>query len=115
MTNRSKQKGTRFESEIASYMSEQLGCEVERRALCGAEDRGDLAGVSWNGNRVVVECKSHKELRLSQWLREAEAERSNDGAALGVVVAKRRGTAKPSEQYAILTLESLCDLLKGEK
>jgi hypothetical protein len=115
MANRSKDKGTAFESAVSSYLAEALQDDrIERRALGGTGDRGDVAGVRFMGKRVVVECKAEKTLKVPEWLREAEAERENDGAAFGVVVSKRRGIGdkRTGEQLVLMTLETFADLLK---
>ena len=43
--SRQTAKGTRFETQVAEYMRSRLHMPIERRAKCGAKDRGDLAGV----------------------------------------------------------------------
>lgn len=119
MSNPSKRKGTAFESSVANYLAEALQDDrIERRTLQGAKDRGDVAGVRFKGERVVVECKAEKAFKPSEWLREAEAERENDGAGFGVVVAKRRGVgeARTGEQLVLMTLETFAKFLrKGQR
>lgn len=80
---------------------------AERRALGGNKDRGDLAGIPG----VVVEAKSAQRLQLAAWVDEAEAERANDGADIGVVWIKRKGRASPGSGYVILTGVQLVRLL----
>jgi hypothetical protein len=115
MANRSKMKGTAFESAVAGYLAEALGDDrIERRTLQGTSDRGDIAGVRFMGRRVVVECKAETRHRVPEWLREAEAERENDGAVFGVVVAKRVGVGdkRTGEQLVLMTLETFAEILK---
>lgn len=115
MANRSKAKGTAFESAVSGYLAEALQDDrIERRALQGGGDRGDVAGVRFMGQRVVVECKAETRHRVPEWLREAEAERENDGAGFGVVVAKRVGVGdkRTGEQLVLMTLETFSNLLK---
>ena len=78
-------------------------------------DRGDIAGVKINGKRAVIECKAEKALRVPEYLREAEAERKNDGAEFGVVVSKRRGVGetRTGEQLVLMTLETFARIVKG--
>jgi hypothetical protein len=45
-------------------------------------------------------------------LHEAEVERINAGAEIGIVVAKRRSYGNPADQYAVLRLDELLKLLK---
>lgn len=116
--SRSKQKGTAFEAQVAGYLSRVLGDgRIERRALGGTNDRGDVAGVTIRGKRTVVECKNHREMRLSEWLDEAEAERGNDDAEFAVVVHKRRGCGEASfgGNYATMTLETLAAIIAGAR
>lgn len=108
--------GTRFTRDIADHLAHLLEDDrIEPRGLRGAKDRGDIAGIRWHGQRVVIECKDRAQLALPQWLREAEVERGNDDAVVGVVVHKRRGIAAPGEQYVTMTVDTLATLLAGQK
>ncbi|GAA4391655.1 hypothetical protein [Tsukamurella soli] len=107
-----KAAGTRFESLIAQTLDTYLAGNIERRARTGAQDKGDISGVLLKGTRrVVVECKDVAKMNISGWLREAQAERENDGAEIGVVVAKKRGTSDPLQQYVHMTLADFIDLV----
>lgn len=112
-----KQAGTRFESDVVNYLVLKLGDDrIERRAKTGAKDRGDIAGVRTPlGERVVVECKDVARMDLSGWVNEADTERGNDDAAVGVVVHKRRGygPAAMGGTYVTMTLDDLTALLVG--
>lgn len=112
-----KKAGTALETLVATYLAEQLADDrIERRAKTGAKDRGDIAGVRHMGGRLVIECKNYGgELKAGTWLREAEVERGNDDALAGLVVAKRRGTTNPAEQFVLMTLGDLVALLTGER
>ena len=114
--NESKRKGTDFESAVVSYLNERLGGGIERRALAGKSDRGDVSGVTWHGLRVVLECKACKSMDVPKWLREAESERQNDNAALGVVVAKRVGVGKErmGEQLVMMTLDQFAHIIETD-
>ena len=104
---KSKAKGTAFERLIAVYLA-QYWQYADRAPLTGNKDRGDISGTPG----LVWECKNAKTLRLSEWLEEAETERANAGADLGILVVKRRGHAFAADQYAVVRLENLVDLLK---
>jgi hypothetical protein len=108
-------KGTRFETAVARYLSAALGGGVERRAKHGRDDRGDLSGVFLRGLPVVVECKDRRRMELPAWLGEAEAERGNADAAYGVVVHHRagRGAASMADQYVTMTLGTFAAMLAG--
>jgi len=110
-----KQAGSRFERIIADYLRDKLSEFIDRKVKTGAKDTGDIANVRTAKNRkVAVECKDYGgKLNLPEWVREAELERLNDGADVAVVIAKRRGTAQPGEQWVILTVDGLLELLRG--
>lgn len=114
-----KQAGQLFESHVAGYLADALDDDrIERRAKNGNKDRGDIGGVrTMSGQRVVVECKNTAKLALGVWITEAETERGNDDAAVGVVVHKRvgKGAKQMGEQYVTMTLEAFALLLGGEK
>ncbi len=105
----SKRKGTAWESAIVDYLRANGVPHAERRALGGAKDRGDIAGMPG----VVVEAKSAARVELGAWLTEAEAERVNDGAALAVVWHKRRGKTSAGDGYVTMSGEALVDLLRA--
>ena len=110
-----KQAGSRFERTTADYLRDKLSEFIDRKVRTGAKDTGDIANVrTAKGRKVAVECKDYGgQLKLAEWVREAEVERLNDGASVGLVVAKRRGTAQPGEQWVILTVDGLIELLRG--
>lgn len=105
----SKRKGTSWESAIVDYLRASGVPHAERRALNGAKDRGDIAGLPG----VVVEAKSAAQVQLAAWLEEAKAERDNDGAEVGVVWFKRRGKGSPADGYVLMDGATLVDLLKA--
>lgn len=107
--------GTRIETLVAAYLALHLDDRIERRAKTGAKDRGDISGLRVRGQRVVVECKDVARMDLSGWIREAETERGNDDAGVGMVVHKRRGKSLASDQYVTMTLADLVSLINGER
>jgi hypothetical protein len=110
-----KKAGSSFERLVADYLAQALNDDrIDRRVKTGSQDRGDIGGVrTIRGGRVVVECKSVSRDNLPLWIREAEIERDNDGAVLGVVCHKRWGSAKPEDQYVTMTLAAFALLLEG--
>ena len=116
--SRQKDKGTRFETQVASYLARVLGDgRIEKRRGDGANDRGDITGVFLPGERVVIECKNKQRMELSEWVEEAERERGNDGAEFAFVVHHRRGCgdARMGETYVTCTLETLAAVLAGTR
>ena len=107
MSNPSKRKGTEAERKVVEYLQAQGFTGAERRALAGANDKGDIAGIpDW-----VIEVKNHATLDLAGWLNELMRERDNAGAYYGAVVAKRRGHGDPAEWYAVMPFSTLVTLI----
>lgn len=100
-------KGTPFETLIVRTLN-AAGFRTERRAKQGAKDRGDITGL----HGIVIECKRHKTARLSEWVREAEAEAWHDDDWLPVVAHKRWGYGQGEDQYVTMTVASFIDILK---
>ena len=111
MTNPAKMKGSQWERDIVSYLVAHGFPYAERRYGAGATlDKGDITGVMPG---LVIEAKNHQKLDLAGWIGEAERERINAKAKVGVVIAKRRG--KSAEHgYVIMTLATFADLLKDD-
>lgn len=109
-----KKAGSSFERLVADYLAATVDDRIDRRVKNGNRDLGDIGGVRLpDGGKVVVECKNVATVSLPAWLREAEVERQNDLAKIGVVVHKRRGTTVPGEQFVTMTLDTLVVLLGG--
>jgi hypothetical protein len=101
-------RGTAFETLVVRFLQSKGWIHAERRALHGTLDKGDITGTG----PLVWECKNHKTLDISGWLKETEQERQNAKADHGILVVKRRSYGEPSDQYAIMRLDDLCNLLK---
>lgn len=110
-----KKAGSRFERSIADSLAEHVDDRIDRRAKTGAKDRGDIGGLRYAGRRVVIECKDVARLNLAGWVDEADVERGNDDALVGLVVHKRRGHGDPLDQYVTTTLRDLIALLTGAR
>ena len=106
--NKSKRKGTAWETEVVNHLKANGFPQVERRALMGNKDCGDIAGIpNW-----ILECKAEKNFSLSTYMKEVEAERSNAGVDYGAAILKRP-RANVSEAYVILPLHAFLDHLKA--
>lgn len=109
-----KNAGTAFERSVADYLAEKIDDRIDRAPKTGAKDKGDIAGVRYKGHKVTIECKDYGgRLNPPQWVAEAHTENINNNGLVGVVVAKRRGTTKPEDQWVIMTLSELTTLLKA--
>lgn len=103
-----KRKGSTWEAAIVDFLRGHGAPHAERRLAGSAKDRGDVAGIPG----VVVEAKAAAKFELAAWLAEAETERANDGAAIGLVWAKRRGKASAGDGYVVMTGATLVRLLQ---
>jgi hypothetical protein len=111
------QAGRDMENCVVDYLSWALDTDtIERRRQTGSKDRGDISGVRFMGHRVVIEAKNTSKLDVTQHLREAEEERGNDDALIGIVAQKRRGIGLDShetqgQQLVMMTLQTLALML----
>ncbi len=117
-----KQAGSEFEGDMAGFFAHALGDpRICRRARNGAKDRGDIHGLMFRGWPIVAECKSYASAdRMAQFLREAEDERGNDDALVGVVIHKVRGRgsgtfAGAAEQRVTMTTHDFAVMLAGSR
>ena len=109
-----KAAGTSFERLVADYLAATVDDRIDRRPKTGAKDRGDIGGLRHMGQRVVIEAKDYGgQIKAAEWTAEAEVERGNDDAGVGLVVAKRRGTRKPEDQWVLMTLGDFVSLITG--
>lgn len=115
--SRQKQKGTAFETAIVEYLKDKLCDEtIERRALNGTCDRGDISGVTFCGHRMVLECKNEARMRLAEYMREAETEADNDNAFYYAVIHKKHGVGISTlqgigQQYVTMPLYMLKNMI----
>jgi hypothetical protein len=112
-----KGAGTAMETLVTRFLASVLNDDrIERRRQSGSKDRGDVAGVrTVLGERVVIEVKDYGgRLLPGTWVEEARVEAGNDDAPVGVVVAKRRGTTNPADQFVLMTLADLAVLLGAQ-
>lgn len=101
-----KAKGTAAEVAVVTFLRPTFPM-VERRALTGANDRGDIAGI----RKVVIEVKNHAKPSFPAFVDEAEIEKANDGADVGVAWVKRRGTTDPARWIVAMTGQQFAELL----
>lgn len=115
MTAYHRAKGSSFERMVADFLKAKGFPYADRRVKNGSKDRGDIGGVHVHGQSVVIEAKNYGgRLQPGPWLKEAQVEAGNDGSPIGVVVAKRRGTAKPEDQFVLMELRDFVFLLTGK-
>jgi hypothetical protein len=113
-----KSAGSSFERLVADYLKEHVSRFIDRMPKYGANDRGDIANVeTFNQLPVALELKEFGgRLMPGPWVAEAEVERLNlPGAIAGVVIAKRRGTTDPGDQFVVMTVRDLVALITGKR
>lgn len=111
-----KKAGSSFERLIADHLAAVIDDRIDRRVKTGSQDRGDIGGLRHMGGRVVIEAKDYGgRLMPGPWISEAETERGNDDAIVGLVIAKRRGTTDPGQQFVLMTVDNLTALLLGNR
>lgn len=111
-----KKAGSSFERSIADWLAVKIDDRIDRRVKTGAKDRGDIGGLRHMGGRIVIEAKNYGgRLMPGPWVGEAEIERGNDDALAGIVIAKRRGTTDPGQQFVLMTVNDLTALLTGNR
>lgn len=97
MSNPSKAKGTAAESAIVKYLRANGFGGADRQPLRGGRDQGDINVCPG----IIIEAKTSARTKatglpadkvLRMWLDQTELERTNAGAAVGLLVVKRHGT-----------------------
>lgn len=107
--SKSRQKGTSWETALCRFLTEEGFPHVERRALAGTSDRGDIAGIpGW-----VLEAKNCRKVELAAWVDEAALEQANDGAEFSAVWHHRVGKAHPSAGYVTMSGATFVRLLRS--
>ena len=107
--SKAKQKGTLAETAVADYLRQTFPA-VERRALSGVNDKGDVAGVPG----CVIEVKNQRSYKIHEWMKETETERINAEADFGILVIKPNGVgvANVSQWWAVVSLETITRLVE---
>lgn len=117
---RPKDVGTAFETACARWLSERLGQRIERRALHGTKDEGDLGWLrSSTGLDGIVECKAGAAAEAAQpanvrrWREQTLDERSNSLAGFALLVLKTPGVGAKTlgRSRCDVTVADLCRLM----
>lgn len=119
--NRPKAIGTSVESATVAYVRRHGFPTADRLTLSGTADRGDVRLTAGLTAGVVVECKGGataeraSDALIAAWLDETERERVNAGAAVALLVTKRKGygAARAGSWWAHVRLSVLDDLADG--
>jgi hypothetical protein len=108
--NASKAKGTAAETAVVRFLQANGYPHAERRALAGAQDRGDVAGIPG----VTIEVKAAKRFELAAWIEETLKESGREASPTQVVpllVVKRPGKGDPGDWYWISDGQGMLSLL----
>jgi hypothetical protein len=110
-----KAAGRGLERKVADHLKDKLDApDIDRRVQYGAKDRGDIAGVQHLDQKIAIECKDYGgQIKAGTWIKEAHEAAKNDEAGAGIVVAKRRGTQDPGEQWVITTVDDFIAIVTG--
>ena len=110
-------KGPWMEARTVEFFNKAFNTDtIERRVMGGANDRGDVAGLYWQGRPFVLEVKNRNRVELAAWMGELEAECGNADTDMGAVVFHRkgRGASSMGDQYVLMDLRTLCRLLGAD-
>lgn len=109
-------KGNLFERQVVVYLRRAFGDAIERRVMGGRNDRGDVAGVYWQGRPFVLEIKNRARTELAAWMDELSDECGNADTDMGAVVFHRKGRGARSmgDQYVLMDLRTLAVLLGAD-
>lgn len=110
--NKSKIKGTAAESAVVAYLRPNGFPHAERRALAGALDKGDLAGLVGLRGSLCGEVKDTAAADWSGQLNETVVEQGNAKADYGFLIRKRRGKSDVGQWYFMMTVEQGVRLLR---
>ena len=83
----SRRIGTDWEVTVCKYGNGE-GFPLDRRALAGRRDLGDLMGrPGW-----VIGCKNEQTIRLSQYMNDLKVQKDNTRRRMGQAVSEALGT-----------------------
>lgn len=110
MSSANKRKGTQWEVDLRNYLRGD-GFDVERLALSGAQDEGDLVlklGMDWS-ETFIIEAKNEQRLNLAGWVGEASIEAHNYATHRGIesphyVVVHKRRSFNAANAYVTMPL-----------
>lgn len=112
-----KAAGAKFERMVADGLAVALqDTRIDRKVKTGSKDKGDIANVRHGEHKIVIECKDRGgQFFAAEWVGEAEAERINDDALAGIVIAKRKGVTDPMRQWCLMEVSELVALLRSDR
>lgn len=118
--SKSKSRGTRFETACVRFLRKRLDDErIERRALAGAHDMGDVFGLVAHGHSGIAECKDYSKwgrADLDRWKAETVAERGNADADFALLVVHKTacGERRFGENHCFMQVRDLERVMGGD-
>jgi hypothetical protein len=103
VTNRSKSKGTAWETAIVGTCHDAGFEDARRVVLAGTNDQGDVHVGDVAAPLVAIEAKNENRVSLAEYVTEANREGVNAGAIYGGVAwVHRKGKADPLDGYVVM-------------
>ena len=116
MGNRNKAKGTAYETLIKNYLIDKGFKNTRRAALEGAEDKGDIHGITQRTTlrQICVQCKNDKSFNFSGWLNDTVEQAKRLNNALPALVVKRKGKGEKAlgDSYVVMRLDDFINLIE---
>lgn len=103
MSNPSKQKGTRAETNVVRYLNAH-GVTAKRKALTGSKDEGDVAIDTVYGP-MILEVKAGQQTanpsrsQMDEWFRQAKVEGLNAKEEWALVIVRYRRKIEDAEVW----------------
>jgi hypothetical protein len=104
--SKSKRLGTGWETAVVNWLRADFPY-VERRALHGTRDKGDVSGIP----SVMIECKNEAGITLAAYMDEVKVQTEHANAQIGVAWIKRRGKGV-DQSYVVMSPETFVRLIK---
>ena len=98
--SKQRKKGSAFEVLVMNHLRDHQPREVERVALHGNRDEGDL--LIMGTPKICVECKNvagYGPALLHSWQDQTQVERGNSDASIGLLVVHREGCGPKSADH----------------
>lgn len=109
MANRSKQKGTAFESDVVGFINIVAPrLRARRNVLHGSKDIGD---IDTENQKWALELKNCAKMELAQWVEEARKEAANADRPWFAVIHKRR-MKRAGDSFVTMPLHVFIDVLE---
>lgn len=103
MTNRSKAKGTAWETKIVDELQADGFDDARRVVLAGAHDQGDVHVGPVGRPLISIEAKNENRMAVAEYIGEANTQGDHANATYGGVAwIHRRGKGSPRDGYVVM-------------